>query len=66
MIPKKLAMLVREAEGATFERMVTLSFKPDAHDEDQAIEEACQRLLVIKIQKLKLPNPFAASKHCYE
>jgi|HubBroStandDraft_6_1064221.scaffolds.fasta_scaffold650330_2 hypothetical protein len=53
--PQKLARLVREAEGAIFERIVTLSFNPAAHDEDQAIEEACQRLLIIKTEKLNSP-----------
>jgi hypothetical protein len=64
--PQKLEQLVLEAEGAIFERMVTISFNSDAHDEDQAIEEACQRLLVIKAEKLKCPNPLARSKHWYE
>jgi hypothetical protein len=64
--PRKLEELLREAEGAIFERMVAISCSPDAHDEDQAIEEACQRLLVIKTEKLKCPNPFARSKRWYE
>jgi hypothetical protein len=53
--PQIFARLVREAEGAIFERMVTLSFNPAAHKEDKAIEEACQRLLIIKTEKLKSP-----------
>jgi hypothetical protein len=64
--PQNLTKLIDEAESATFERMLALSSSPDGHQELQAVRDACRRLLVIKTEKLKWPNPFAGSKHSYE
>jgi hypothetical protein len=63
---QNLTKLIDEAESAIFERMLALSSSPDGHQELQAVRDACQRLLDIKTEKLKWPNPFAGSKHSSE
>ena len=53
--PAKLRERLGSLEGAIFERLHELDGTMDSHAEKLAIQEACRKLLQVKVEKLGFP-----------